>query len=323
MKERPRLHLQPRTKPVEDNKDETVSGSSVFGGAKPVDTASKEREIEEKLARQKLEDEAKIKQEKEQQRERRERDEWSRGSSGRVRRDSNRSNDGERAPRERRDSSDYRSRRDSARSSDEGTPAKDGEAPSRDSPRGAGKEKKEAPKEMPKAAPPPTVNVWAKRLEQQQKAASVTDSEPKSPKDEHRVEINVDSASMSVTSPPTSPDRKAPSKPAGPRKELSGPPRGRGRGSERPSANGPSQERGGRGVKKEKRERKPAEPRKYEEAPQPVSYVTNWHCHYRRLLAYSANLLRSNFCCLLVFFFTNDLNETEIQRQLTYFQTSS
>ena len=275
VRERPKLQLQPRTKPVEDKKDEAVSGSSVFGGAKPVDTASKERQIEEKLARQKLEDEAKLKQEKEKQRERREHEDWLRGSGGRVRRDSNRSSEGERGPRERRDSSDYRSRRDSARSSDEGTPGKDNEAPSRDSPRGAGKEIKESPRESPKDAPPPAVNVWAKRMEQQ-KAASATDGEPKSPTGEHRVEINVDSASMSVASPPpTSPDRKGFGKPPGPRKEFSGPPRGRGRGSDRSNANGPSQDRAGRGMKKEKRERRPAEPKKYEETPQPVSPAVN------------------------------------------------
>lgn len=287
VKERPKLQLQPRTKPVEESKDEPVTGSSVFGGAKPVDTAAKEREIEEKLARQKLEDEAKLKQEKEK-RERRERDEWPRGPSGRPRRDSNRSSDGERGPKERRDSN----RRDSARSSDEGTPSKGSETPPRESPRrGAGKEAKEAPKEPPKEAPPPAVNVWAKRMEQQ-KAASVgvanaDKSEPKSPTGEHRVEINVDSSSMTVTSPttPTSPDRKGFGKPSGPKKEFresregGGPPRGRGRGgtrpdrgdrSERPSGN--DQDRGGgRGVKKEKRERKPAEPKKYEEAKEPVS----------------------------------------------------
>ena len=62
---------------------------------KPVDTASKEREIEEKLARQRLEDEATVKQEREKQRERREREEWPRSSGGgRQRHDSNRSNEG-------------------------------------------------------------------------------------------------------------------------------------------------------------------------------------------------------------------------------------
>lgn len=272
---------------MEETKDESVSGSSVFGGAKPVDTAAKEREIEEKLARQKLEDEAKLKQEKEKQKERRERDEWPRGSSGRARRDSNRSSDGERGPKERRDSN----RRDSARSSDEGTSGKESETPPRESPRGGGgKEAKEVPKESPKDAPPPTVNVWARRMEQQKAAsagaANADKNEPKSPTEERRVEINVDSSSMTVTSPtyPTSSDRKGFfGKPAGPKKDFresregGGPPRGRGRGirpdrgdrNERPNAN--DQERvAGRGAKKEKRERKPAESKKYEETPQPV-----------------------------------------------------
>ena len=278
---------------MEESKDEPAASSSVFGGAKPVDTAAKEREIEEKLARQKLEDEAKLKQEKEKQKERRERDEWPRGSSGHVRRDSNRSSDGERGPKERRDSN----RRDSARSSDEGPPSKDSETPPRESSRGgAGKE---TPKEQPKDAPPPAVNVWAQRMEQQKAAsagaANADKSEPKSPTEEHRVEINVDSSSMKVTSPatPTSPDRKGFfGKPAGPKKEFresregGGPPRGRGRGSrpdrgdrsDRPSAND-LDKGGGRGVRKEKRERKPAEPKKYEEAQQPVS-VWNINSRY-------------------------------------------
>ena len=284
MKERPRLQLQPRTKPVEETKDEPVSGSSVFGGAKPVDTAAKEREIEEKLARQKLEDEARLKQEKEKQKERRERDEWPRSSSGRARRDSSRSSDGERGPKERRDSH----RRDSARSSDEGMSGKESETPPRESPRGGdGKEPKEVPKEALKDAPPPAVNVWARRMEQQ-KAASTgsANAEPKSPTEERRVEINVDSSSMTVTSPtsPTSPDRKGVfGRPAGPKKDFresregGGAPRGRGRGirpdrgdrSERPNAND-TERGGGRGIKKEKRERRPAEPKKYEENPQPV-----------------------------------------------------
>jgi len=47
-KERPRLKLQPRSRPLEEAGQ--VSGSSaIFGGAKPVDTAARERQIEEKL----------------------------------------------------------------------------------------------------------------------------------------------------------------------------------------------------------------------------------------------------------------------------------
>lgn len=49
-KERPKLKLQPRSKPIESETQE-VSNSAIFGGAKPVDTAAREREIEEKLAK--------------------------------------------------------------------------------------------------------------------------------------------------------------------------------------------------------------------------------------------------------------------------------
>ena len=46
-KERPRLQLQKRTAPVEPAP--ASASSAIFGGAKPVDTAKKEQEIEEKL----------------------------------------------------------------------------------------------------------------------------------------------------------------------------------------------------------------------------------------------------------------------------------
>ena len=53
-KERPRSKLQPRTKPKEEDTPKAPEkSSSIFGGAKPVDTAAREREIEERLARQK------------------------------------------------------------------------------------------------------------------------------------------------------------------------------------------------------------------------------------------------------------------------------
>ena len=49
-RERPRLQLAKRTAPVE-NAGETAN-AAIFGGAKPVDTTAKEREIEEKLQKQ-------------------------------------------------------------------------------------------------------------------------------------------------------------------------------------------------------------------------------------------------------------------------------
>ena len=51
-KERPRLKLQPRTTDKTESNEQsegTNKASSIFGGAKPVDTAKKEAEIEQKL----------------------------------------------------------------------------------------------------------------------------------------------------------------------------------------------------------------------------------------------------------------------------------
>lgn len=51
-KERPRLNLQPRTKPVgEVEKRQRSPGrnTSIFGLAKPVDTTQKEKEVETRL----------------------------------------------------------------------------------------------------------------------------------------------------------------------------------------------------------------------------------------------------------------------------------
>ncbi|XP_018578124.1 eukaryotic translation initiation factor 4B [Anoplophora glabripennis] len=53
-RERPKLVLAPRTKPVENVpvKAESVPSASIFGSAKPVDTSQREREIEERLAKE-------------------------------------------------------------------------------------------------------------------------------------------------------------------------------------------------------------------------------------------------------------------------------
>merc|ERR1712223_1522350 len=56
-KERPRLALAPMSKPKEEEGDGSTAPASIFGGAKPVDTVQKEKEIEEKLAREKDEKE--------------------------------------------------------------------------------------------------------------------------------------------------------------------------------------------------------------------------------------------------------------------------
>ena len=55
-KERPKLALAPRSKDKEEG-GETATQSSIFGGAKPVDTVKKEKEMEEKLLKEKKEKE--------------------------------------------------------------------------------------------------------------------------------------------------------------------------------------------------------------------------------------------------------------------------
>ena len=57
-RERPRLQLQPRSKPLDDASDaeSSVKSNAIFGGAKPVDTASKELEVEERLKKEEEEE---------------------------------------------------------------------------------------------------------------------------------------------------------------------------------------------------------------------------------------------------------------------------
>uniref|UniRef100_A0A2I2Z1Y0 Eukaryotic translation initiation factor 4B n=1 Tax=Gorilla gorilla gorilla TaxID=9595 RepID=A0A2I2Z1Y0_GORGO len=54
--QRPKLTLKPRSAPKEDDSSASTSqssrGASIFGGAKPVDTAAREREVEEQLQKE-------------------------------------------------------------------------------------------------------------------------------------------------------------------------------------------------------------------------------------------------------------------------------
>ncbi|XP_043939783.1 eukaryotic translation initiation factor 4B isoform X1 [Protopterus annectens] len=49
--QRPKLNLKPRSAPKEDDSSQ-ISRASIFGGAKPVDTAAREREVEERLQKE-------------------------------------------------------------------------------------------------------------------------------------------------------------------------------------------------------------------------------------------------------------------------------
>jgi translation initiation factor 4B len=51
--ERPRLQLQPRSKPKEEDASGAATKSSaIFGGAKPVDTATREKEIAARMEKE-------------------------------------------------------------------------------------------------------------------------------------------------------------------------------------------------------------------------------------------------------------------------------
>ncbi|KAL3836892.1 hypothetical protein ACJMK2_022299, partial [Sinanodonta woodiana] len=52
-KERPRLQLQPRSKPIENEAAQSGRSTSIVCGARPVNTLSRELEIEERLRREK------------------------------------------------------------------------------------------------------------------------------------------------------------------------------------------------------------------------------------------------------------------------------
>ncbi|XP_077993414.1 eukaryotic translation initiation factor 4B-like isoform X2 [Glandiceps talaboti] len=178
-RERRRLQLQPRTQPVETTSRPSApppskaAGSSIFGGAKPVDTASREREIEERIQKEKQQlEEERMQSDREKQDGRK--DSW---REGRQRRDSDRSNDGrDNAPRTRHGSSGSGSgrggprpvmhtRRDSERSDDSVFKEEKEQDPT--SPRQV-----EEPKKNVVPAPPPKENPWTRRSHS---------SEPKSP----------------------------------------------------------------------------------------------------------------------------------------------
>ncbi|XP_041372165.1 eukaryotic translation initiation factor 4B-like [Gigantopelta aegis] len=189
-KERPRLQLQPRSKPTEkvaapEPAKEVSRSASIFGSAKPVDTASKEMEIEKRLAQQKvLGDHYKLDEEKEN-RDYSNRREMSSGS--RPRRDSNRSSDGE-PKRERHLSNssgkgirtvpppvtNSRTRKDSDLSNHSDVVSDEREDAKAVTPT----KKEELAKLVP--APPPKENVWEIRKTGQHSPGSQT-SEPQSP----------------------------------------------------------------------------------------------------------------------------------------------
>ncbi|XP_041458831.1 eukaryotic translation initiation factor 4B-like isoform X2 [Lytechinus variegatus] len=172
-RERKKLVLQKRTQPIEENPTKAASTASIFGGAKPVDTAAREREIAERLEREKRQ----FEQQKHTQNLDKEvpRKDGPEHTTARVRRDSERSEGREGRTRHSSSGSGRGGprpvimRRESERSNDEEVFHKDDQAPvsptptSPPPPKTPTSPRQEDVKLIP--APPPKENAWAKRSE--------------------------------------------------------------------------------------------------------------------------------------------------------------
>ncbi|KAK2146253.1 hypothetical protein LSH36_622g01000 [Paralvinella palmiformis] len=191
-KERPKLNLQKRSKPIEEAGKPSERSSSIFGNAKPVDTAAREREIEERLLRQR---EMEIRQAEE---EKENRDRMTSVGSQRSRRESSGSQEGN-APtrRERKLSSSSsgkgirtvapppgvgsaRVRRDSALSDEEDVFHDDGKPTSPPVVHSPPKPKEET---VLVPAPPPKENIWEKRKTGGSPSGSATSQQSETSKD--------------------------------------------------------------------------------------------------------------------------------------------
>ncbi|XP_066259409.1 eukaryotic translation initiation factor 4B-like [Euwallacea similis] len=177
-RQRPKLNLAPRTKPLEQivKPEPAVPSASIFGNAKPVDTAERERQIEEKLLKE--QEERLRESSKDREKERAgsrdhsvdrgnidrgrpavRRDERERGTNSR---DKGETNNRDRGPpsRERRNASDEDSRRSGAIRNDHKSPENRKKVDKQE--KSKREEKRERPeKEMPKFQEPEVPNFQA------------------------------------------------------------------------------------------------------------------------------------------------------------------
>ncbi|XP_021373917.1 eukaryotic translation initiation factor 4B-like isoform X2 [Mizuhopecten yessoensis] len=180
-KDRPRLNLQPRSKPAEEpvkpmakTKPAENRSASIFGNAKPVDTAAKEREIEERLKKKEEEARRGYDDEKESRNYYYNNSQPAAGQSGPVRTRQNSTDkmegrqrrlssgsSGKGRPGPQPITSPSRSRRDSEISNNS-TEVFSGGEDSKDTPKSpVSPAQREDVKLVP--APPPSVNIWEKR----------------------------------------------------------------------------------------------------------------------------------------------------------------
>ncbi|XP_063215193.1 eukaryotic translation initiation factor 4B [Chroicocephalus ridibundus] len=185
--QRPKLNLKPRSAPKEEETSvapapQSSRAASIFGGAKPVDTAAREREVEERLQKEQEKLQRQLEDDKRIDRRPRERHpSWrSEENQERSRTGSESSQTGNSGPpgtsvgtgptgRTTR-------RRESEKSLENETFTKEDDAPS---PTSKAKEEKQPLKVMP--APPPKENAWVKRSSNPPARSQSSDSEQHSP----------------------------------------------------------------------------------------------------------------------------------------------
>uniref|UniRef100_G3NZ46 Eukaryotic translation initiation factor 4B n=1 Tax=Gasterosteus aculeatus aculeatus TaxID=481459 RepID=G3NZ46_GASAC len=276
--QRPRLNLKPRSLP----KEEEGSGgtlpaappssgsrtSSIFGAAKPVDTAAKEREVEERLKKEEERLQRQLDEDKGRGPDRKMRDRdpsWRTEESHpqRSRTGSESSQPGSTSGRGSRCRDSERSGENEVFSGREGEPSSPGTSPQPPITICS----KEPLKVMP--APPPKENVWAKRS-----AASTGSSEgdgrpPVSP-------VSPSGSTPPKLSSPNSADERESGKDenkANAMRRDRGPPQARGGPAGRGRGEGPNRDRRKEADRKDNRRdrdsRPPPEPKKFEETPTP------------------------------------------------------
>ncbi|XP_026204816.1 eukaryotic translation initiation factor 4Ba isoform X2 [Anabas testudineus] len=283
--QRPKLNLKPRSVPKEEEGNSGGGGtspaaapspstraSSIFGAAKPVDTAAKEREVEERLKKEEERLQRQLEEDKSRGPDRKMRDRdpsWrnEEPQTERSRTASESSQHGSTSGRGSRCRDSERSGENEVFSGREGEPSSPGSS-SRPS---STSSSKEPLKVMP--APPPKENAWAKRS-----AASTGSSEgdgrpavsPVSPSGPVPPKLSSSSSADERGS------GKDENKADGMRRDR-GPPRARGGpagpGAGRGRGEGPNKDRrkeaDRKDIRRDRDSRPPPEPKKYEESPTP------------------------------------------------------
>uniref|UniRef100_A0A8B9ZC59 Eukaryotic translation initiation factor 4B n=1 Tax=Buteo japonicus TaxID=224669 RepID=A0A8B9ZC59_9AVES len=180
--QRPKLNLKPRSAPKEEETSvapapQSSRAASIFGGAKPVDTAAREREVEERLQKEQEKLQRQLEDDKRIERRPRERHpSWrSEENQERSRTGSESSQTGNSGPPGTSVGTATR-RRESEKSLENETFTKEDDAPS---PSSKPKEEKQPLKVMP--APPPKENAWVKRSSNPPARSQSSDSEQHSP----------------------------------------------------------------------------------------------------------------------------------------------